>query len=71
MTGHIEGTINDFPEEVSKPKTNPASEYIFAMSSTSQELNSERLKIRHSVFTKLLFISRRTILDIQALIDFT
>ena len=34
MEGHVEDTIDDFPEEISSPRTSPASDGVFAVYST-------------------------------------
>ena len=70
MKDHIEGTIDDFPEETSTSRTSPAADCVFTLSSTSQLLDSDNSKISRSIFGKFLFISYRARLDIQVPICF-
>ena len=70
MKGHVEDEIDDFPEELSSPRTSPASEDVFTVSSTSQVLDDDSGKLFHSIFVKLLFIGRRSRPDIQVPIVF-
>ena len=70
MKGHVEDAIDDFPEEIFSPRTSPASDGVFTVSSTSQVLDDDSGKLFHSIFANLLFISRRAGSDIQVAIGF-
>ena len=41
MKGHVEDAIDDFPEEIFSPRTSPASDGVFTVSSTFQVLDAE------------------------------
>ena len=70
MKDHVLDAIDDFPEEVSKLRTTPAGDSIFQVTSTSPLLDTGKGKFFHSIFAKLLFISRRARPDIQVTIGF-
>ena len=70
MQDHVLDAIDDFPEEVPKSRSSPTGEFIFQVASTSPLLDIGKGKLFHSIFAKLLFISRRVRPDIQVPIGF-
>ena len=58
MKDHVLDAIDEFPEEVSKSRTTPTGDSIFQVTSTSPLLGIGKGKLFHSIFAKLLFISR-------------
>ena len=70
IEGHVIDAIDDFPEEISSSRTSSTSDGVFTVSSTSQVLDADSGKLFHSIFAKILFISRRARPDIQVPIGF-
>ena len=69
MNKHILKAMNDFPENITRNASTPATSYLFEVRE-SENLTEEKADIFHSIVAYLLFISWRCRLDIQTAIGF-
>ena len=70
MKKHIKRAMELFPEEITKTAATPAKSYLFEVREGSKALDEERADSFHSVVASLLYVSRRSRLDIQTAIGF-
>jgi hypothetical protein len=76
MMGHLEKVFEDFPEEIGKPSSSPASEHLFQVRDPEETekagkfLSKEMTKQFHHSTAQLLFISTRVRRDIQTVVAF-
>lgn len=70
MSSYIENALSDFPEELGKSVTSPASEHIFRVNPNGTPVEEEKRIIFHTIVARLLFISTRARPDIYPTIAF-
>lgn len=69
MKKHILKAINSFEDDITRDASTPATSYLFK-TRDSPKLNESRADNFHSVTAALLFVSRRSRLDIQTAVAF-
>lgn len=69
MKKHILKAINSFEDDITRDASTPATSYLFK-TRDSPKLNESRADNFHSVTVSLLFVSRRSRLDIQTAVAF-
>ena len=70
MSGYLKEAVEEFPEDVTKLVTSPASNYIFDVNPDCPKLNDEKRELLHHLVAKLLFVSTRARPDIHLPISF-
>jgi hypothetical protein len=70
MSEYLKEAINEFPENVDRVVTSPASNHIFDIDPDCPKLNEEKRELLHHLVAKLLFVSTRARPDIHLPISF-
>ena len=70
MKKHVLKAINSFHDDITRDAATPATSYLFSVRESSPKLSEEKADNFHSVVAMLLFISRRSRLDIQTAVGF-
>jgi hypothetical protein len=70
MKDYIKEAIADFGEDITRSAATPATRKLFEIDETSEVLSVGDSEIFHSVTAKLLYVSKRSRLDIQLAIAF-
>jgi hypothetical protein len=70
MREHIKEAIEDFGEPITRSAATPAKKNLFEIDESSAKLSAEQGETFHRVVAKLLFVSKRSRLDIQLPIAF-
>ena len=69
MKEYLRDTVNEFPEDCTKPTT-PAATHLFEVNPDQDKLDTATKQIFHTNVAKLLFVSKRGRPDIQVAIAF-
>ena len=70
MIDYLKECINEFPEDVKKTVTSPATAHLFDVRDNAQALDSNSMEIFHKIVAKLLFACKRARPDIQTAVAF-
>jgi hypothetical protein len=70
MKSYVKGAIDEFPEDIIKNASTPATRYLFETRDDSVRLDHDKTEIFHSTVAKLLYICKRCRLDIQNAVAF-
>jgi hypothetical protein len=70
MKDYIKEAIEASKEDVSKGVSTPANRHLFDIDETSERLSRDQSDLYHHIVAKLLYVSKRSRLDIQLTIGF-
>ena len=70
MHDYLKECIAEFPEDVSKSTTSPASSHLFEVNDESKALDPSKMETFHKIVAKLLFACKRARPDIQTAVAF-
>ena len=70
MEDYMKECIEEFPEEITKASTSPATQFLFDVNDDCDPLSPDNMEIFHKIVAKLLFACKRARPDIQTVVAF-
>jgi len=70
MKEYVKRAIEDVPEDIIKNASTPVNHFLFEVRDAVKKFDKARVEIFHSMVAKLLYICKRSHLDIQIAVAF-
>jgi hypothetical protein len=70
MKDYVKKALEEFPEDITRNASTPANRYLFDIREDVPKLSGSRAEIFHSTVARLLYICKRSRLDIQNAVAF-